>query len=57
MNNDQLLMTPGTIDPSPFLYNNTMYTMAGLVSVASALHFMVGPVDKKHFEKDTEKKE
>ena len=49
-------MTPGTIDPSPFLYNNTMYTMAGLVSVASALHFMVGPVDKKYFEKETEKK-
>ena len=27
---------------SPFLYNNTMYTMAGLVTTASALHFMVG---------------
>ena len=54
---NQFLMTPGTIDPSPFLYNNTMYTMAGLVSVASALHFMVGPVDKKYFEKETEKKE
>ena len=26
---------------SPFLYNNTMYTMATLVSTASALHFMV----------------
>ena len=26
---------------SPFLYNNTMYTMAGLVTTASALHFMV----------------
>ena len=26
---------------SPFLYNNTMYTMAALVSTASALHFMV----------------
>ena len=40
---------------SPFLYNNTMYTMAGLVTAASALHFMVRPVDKKHFE--PEKKE
>jgi len=45
------IMPPGTIDPSPFLYNNTMYTMAGLVSVASVLHFMVKPIDKKYFEK------
>lgn len=26
--------------------------MAGLVSVASALHFMVKPVDRKYFEDD-----
>ena len=45
------IMPQGTVDPSPFIYNNTMYTMAGLVGVASALHFMVKPVDKKHFEK------
>merc|ERR1719187_1863620 len=45
------IMPPGTVDPSPFLYNNTMYTMAGLVTTASALHFMVKPVDKKFFEK------
>jgi len=45
------IMPQGTVDPSPFLYNNTMYTMAGLVSVASVLHFMVKPVDKKFFEK------
>jgi len=45
------IMPPGTIDPSPFLYNNTMYTMAGLVSVASMLHFLVRPVNKKYFEK------
>ena len=45
------IMPPGTLDPSPFIYNNTMYTMAGLVGVASVLHFMVKPVDKKYFEK------
>ncbi|XP_023325629.1 uncharacterized protein LOC111699239 isoform X2 [Eurytemora carolleeae] len=45
------ILPPETIDPSPFLYNNTMYTMAGLVSCASLLHFMVKPVDKKYFEK------
>jgi len=62
------IMPPGTVDPrlvhyqlnnwislctfSPFLYNNTMYTMAGLVGIASVLHFMVKPVDKKFFEKE-----
>merc|ERR1719189_146558 len=45
------IMPHGTIDPSPFLYNNTMYTMAGLVGIGAALHFMVRPVDKKYFEK------
>ena len=47
------IMPQGTVDPSPFLYNNTMYTMAGLVSVAAMLHFMVRPVDQKYFEKDS----
>ena len=45
------IMPQGTVDPSPFIYNNTMYTMAGLVGVGAALHFMVRPVDKKYFEK------
>ena len=45
------IMPPGTLDPSPFIYNNTMYTMAGLVGIGAALHFMVKPVDKKYFEK------
>ena len=46
------IMPPGTLDPSPFIYNNTMYAMASLVSVGAALHFMVKPVDHKFFEKD-----
>jgi len=45
------IMPQGTVDPTPFLYNNTMYTMAGLVSAAAALHFMVRPVNTKYFEK------
>ena len=44
------IMPQGTVDPSPFLYNNTMYTMAGLVSLASILHLLVKPVNKKYFE-------
>lgn len=42
----------GTIDPSPFIYNNTMYAMASLVSLGAAMHFLVRPVDKKYFEQD-----
>ena len=47
---DILNLTILRLIPSPFLYNNTMYTMAGLVTMASALHFMVKPVDQKYFE-------
>merc|ERR1719495_322762 len=46
------IMPEGTIDPTPFLYNNTMYTMAGLVGVGAMLHFLVRPVNQKHFEKE-----
>merc|ERR1712156_284554 len=45
------IMPPGTIDPSPFIYNNTMYTMAGLVSVGAMLHLAVRPVNPKYYEK------
>merc|ERR1719369_156932 len=45
------LLPPGFEDPSPFLYNSSMFTMAGLAGVAAALHFAVRPVDKKYFEK------
>ena len=41
-------MPPGTIDPSPFIYNNTMYTTAGLVSVEAMLHLLVRPVNPKY---------
>ena len=47
------IMPPGTMDPSPFIYNNTMYAMASLVSCGAVLHFLVKPVDKKFFEKNS----
>ena len=37
---------------SPYLYNDTLYVMAGLVSCASLLHLAVRPVDTKFFEKE-----
>merc|ERR1719373_101251 len=48
------IMPQGTVDPSPFLYNNTMYTMAGLVGAGAMLHFLVKPVNQKYFEKESE---
>jgi len=45
------LLPPGATDPSPFLYNSSMFTMAGLACFAGALHFIIKPVDRKYFEK------
>ena len=40
----------GTVDPTPLLYHTTLYSLAGLVSVAAVLHLLVRPVDSKYFE-------
>ena len=45
------ILPPDTLDPSPFVYNNTMFAMAGLVSIGAGLHLLVKPVDRKFFEK------
>lgn len=37
----------GTIDPTPSLYNTTMYTMAGLLTVAALANMAIRPVDPK----------
>jgi len=39
------------IDPSPMLYNSSMYTMAALAGLAALIHSGVKPIDKKYFEK------
>ncbi|MDA7888697.1 MFS transporter [Akkermansiaceae bacterium] len=38
----------GTIDPTPSLYNTTMYTMAALLVVGFFANIMVKPVDPKY---------
>jgi len=48
---------PGTLDPSPFIYNSTLYTMAGLVSIAAMLHFMVRPVHPRYFQESEKLKQ
>ena len=41
---------PGTPDPTPFLYDSTMHTMAGVMVAATAAHLLVRPVNPKFFE-------
>jgi hypothetical protein len=39
----------GTIDPTPFLYDTTFYSMCGILSVAAVSNALITKVDKKHF--------
>lgn len=43
------LAPPGTVDPTAFLYNNTMYVAAGLSSMALASVLFIRPVAERHF--------
>jgi hypothetical protein len=40
-----VLVPPGTLDPTPHLYDTTMYSMAGLMSLAVVAHAFVRPVE------------
>ncbi len=37
---------PGTLDPTPHLYNNTMYTLTGMMAAAFITHSLVKPTDR-----------
>lgn len=39
-----VIAPPGTIDPTPHLYDTTMYTMGGLMAAAVIAHGLVRPV-------------
>jgi hypothetical protein len=43
----------GTIDPTPSLYNTTMYCMAALLVVAFFANLMIRPVKKRHHHEET----
>mmetsp|Transcript_4279 Transcript_4279/g.15782 ORF Transcript_4279/g.15782 Transcript_4279/m.15782 type:complete len:442 (-) Transcript_4279:36-1361(-) len=43
---------PGTLDPTPSIYNSTMYTMAGFMTVAAIAHQFVKPVKRKYYEEE-----
>ncbi len=40
-----VLMPPGTIDPTPHIYDSTMYALSGLMAVAFLSHAMVRPLN------------
>ena len=39
---------PGTVDPTPSLYNLTMYLMAALLAIALVANALMRPVDARH---------
>ncbi len=42
------VVPPGTVDPTPTLYNTTMYSMAGLLAVAALCNAAMHPVHARH---------
>ena len=45
---------PGTLDPTPNLYNTTMYAMAALLVIAFFANLFMRPVHGRHHHKDDE---
>ena len=45
------LVPEGIPDPTPHIYDTTMYTLSGLMAVAAVAHSLVKPVNPKYFEK------
>lgn len=50
------LSAPGTVDPTPFLYDTTCYVAAGLMSVAFLSNFAIRPLDLNKAMKDMQAK-
>ena len=46
---------PGTVDPTPSLYNLTMYLMAALLAIALVANALMQPVDAKHHMADAQR--
>ena len=43
----------GTVDPTPSLYNTTMYAMAALLVIAFFSNLLIRPVNSKHHVQNT----
>lgn len=47
------IVPPGTVDPTPEIYNITMYAMAGLLALAFLANMAIRPVAERHYVKHT----
>jgi len=47
INNLMTIAPPGTLDPTPFLYNSTMYFAISLLTIAAICNLSIRPVDQK----------
>ena len=47
------LAPAGTVNPTPSLYNTTMYVMAALLVIAFFANLTIRPVDAKHHVENT----
>jgi hypothetical protein len=45
------IMPQGVVDPTPFLYNSTMYSSVGLLVLATIANSQITPVDPKFYMK------
>lgn len=52
INNLMKIVPEGIPNPTPFLYDTTMYSMAAIMTVAAVSHYMVRPVKKEFFERN-----
>jgi len=43
---------PGTVDPTPFLYDSTFYAVSGILAVSAVSNALITKVDAKHFMKE-----
>ncbi len=46
------IVPAGTVDPTPSLYNSTMYLMAVLLAIGLVSNALMKPVEKSHYMKD-----
>ena len=47
------IVPEGTVDPTPSLYNTTMYAMAALLVIAFFSNLLIRPVNSKHHVQNT----
>lgn len=47
------LAPPGTLDPTPYLYDTTMYSLGGIMGVACVAHGLVRPLKRPALTMDT----